>query len=799
MNARHYFGTLIPIVTLCCATSSYAQTADVQPSQPGSDTPRGESDTSGSAASLADIVVTAQKRSERLSDVPMSITASSAEQLKDAGVTSTDDLGKLVPGFTFLQGNYGLPVYFIRGIGFSDTTLGVSPAVTVYVDQTPLPFSPMSRGATLDLERVEVLKGPQGTLFGQNSTGGAINYIAAKPTDHLAAGFDLSGGRFNQVDVEGFISGPLNDTLKVRVAVRREYRGDWQYGYVNGDTIGKKDFLNGRATIDWEPSDAVKLTFSATGWRDKSDVQQEQFQLFRGQNPSDPNPRPVPFPISTYPKAPDNARAASWDPGFDFSKDDSFYQFAMRGDVDLSDRVQLTNIASFARFETHIPLDLDGTIYPTARNSTDGTIKSFSEELRLAGSFGSGLRWMVGGNYQKDKVDESTRLNPQIATQVKIGPFYYNDFIATNSQNIETKSGFGSLDFDLTDRLTLQGSIRYSDQTRSFRGCTRDGGAGDLAAAVSFLSSLITGQQQTIAPGACVTLSDQTGLAVPIVNDQLNENSLSWRGSANYKFSDHALVYANITKGYKAGSFPTLPAAAVSQLAPVKQESVLAYEIGTKVDLFDRKLELTAAAFYYDYRKKQLVGTRAVFPFGFLPGLVSIPKSKVEGLELGFRAAPFPGLTIDGGGTYLKTRVLSDPDNPTGPFGSQGSFVGNSFPFTPKWQGVVNATYRFALSSHIDGFLGGSVTSRSKTTAALFNGDATIAPLEKLLVINGYTLLDLRAGVETADGSLRFELWGRNVTNKYYATNANRISDYVYRFAGMPATYGATLRYRFGQ
>ncbi|HEX7856760.1 MAG TPA: TonB-dependent receptor [Sphingobium sp.] len=790
------FGAILPIVTLCSGTGAYAQVASAQTS-PSSGDAREEDH--GSDASLADIVVTAQKRSERLSDVPMSITASSAEQLKDLGVTSTDDLGKLVPGFTFLQGNYGLPVYFIRGIGFSDTTLGVSPAVTVYVDQTPLPFSPMSRGATLDLERVEVLKGPQGTLFGQNSTGGAINYIAAKPTDHLAAGFDLTAGRFDQVDVEGFVSGPVTDTLKVRVAVRREYRGDWQRDYVNGDTIGKKNFLNGRAIIDWKPSESVKLSFSATGWRDKSDVQQEQFQLFRGQNPSDPNPRPVPFPISTYPKAPDNARAASWDPGFNFAKNDSFYQFALRGDVDLSDRVQLTNIASYARFETHIPLDLDGTIYPAARNSTDGTIKSFSEEIRLAGRFGSRLRWMVGGNYQKDKVDESIRLNPQIATEVKIGPFYYNDFIATNLQNIETKSGFGSLDFDLTDRLTLQGSLRYSDQDRKFRGCTRDGGEGDLAAAVSFLSSLITGQTQTIAPGACVTLSDQTGLAVPIVTGQLNEDNLSWRGSANYKFSNHALVYANITKGYKAGSFPTLPAAAVSQLAPVKQESVLAYEVGTKVDMFDRKLELTAAAFYYDYRDKQLVGTRAVFPFGFLPGLVSIPKSKVEGVELGFRAAPFRGLTIDGGGTYLKTKVLSDPVNPTGPFGSQGSFIGNSFPFTPKWQGVVNATYRFALSSQIDAFFGGSATSRSKTTAALFNGDATIAPLEQLLIIKGYTLLDLRAGIETSDGALRFEIWGRNVTNKYYATNANRISDYVYRFAGMPATYGATLRYRFGQ
>ncbi len=181
-------------IALSCAFSGTSIAQDAIDDGAETQTPSENSDTDFAEG---EIVVTAQKRNERLSDVPMSITAASSEQLESRGIANTDDLAKLVPGFTFQKSNYGLPIYYIRGVGFSDTTLGVSPAVTVYVDQIPLPFSPMSRGAILDLERVEVLKGPQGTLFGQNSTGGAINYIAARPTD-------AHRSKFQQIAVQRF-------------------------------------------------------------------------------------------------------------------------------------------------------------------------------------------------------------------------------------------------------------------------------------------------------------------------------------------------------------------------------------------------------------------------------------------------------------------------------------------------------------------------------------------------------------------------------------------------------------------
>ena len=165
----------------------------------------GSGQTTGSdAVEVGEIVVTAQKRQQSINDVGMSITAASGEQLAARGVADTSQLTKVVPGFNYNETAQASPVYTIRGIGYQDSSIAASPAVTVYVDEVPIPYSGGTLGAALDLERVEVLKGPQGTLFGSNSTGGAINYIAAKPTERLAAGANLRYGRFNTVDTSGF-------------------------------------------------------------------------------------------------------------------------------------------------------------------------------------------------------------------------------------------------------------------------------------------------------------------------------------------------------------------------------------------------------------------------------------------------------------------------------------------------------------------------------------------------------------------------------------------------------------------
>ena len=749
----------------------------------------GPSDKSPTAAvSLGEIIVTAEKRSERLQDVPMSITAATGTQLKSLGVTSTDDLAKVVPGFSAQKSAYGLPVYFIRGVGFFDTTLGVSPAVTVYTDQIALPFAPMSRGAVFDLERVEVLKGPQGTLFGENSTAGAVNFIAAKPTATPQAGGELTYGRFNQFDTEGYVSGPIGETLSARFAVRHESRGDWQTGYTTPQQLGKKDFTDGRLIVDWKPIHTLRFEFQATGWKDTSDTQQPQFIEYAANQPI--GGRPESYPLSSFPAAPhDDARAAAWGSQTDFSRDDNFYQLSLRGDADITDDVKLTSLTSYARYNTSVPIDIDASVYPVDFVTTTGNIKTFSQELRMSGSLGERTRWMIGGNYQDDTVNEFWLLGPPLSDSGDhAGPFNFNSADVQNDQTIKTKSGFGSLDFDITNTLTAQGSVRYTSQQRDFTGCTRDSGDGTLITAVNFLTG---GSRQ---PGDCASF-DRAGL----IENSLDENNVAWRSGLNWKVTPATLLYANITKGYKAGGFPTLPAILSSEYNGIHQESVLAYETGFKLSPLDQPFTVDGALFYYDYRGKQLVGYDVVPFFGPVPGLVSIPKSKVQGAEINVNMVPIEGLRITAGGTYVESKVLTDPINPTGPFGNIGSFVGQAFPFTPKWQGVADADYRFPVSQtmHVD--VGGSLTGRSSSYSTLLSGVASISSQEQRLKNPGYVLADLRTGLETDDGAWRVEVWGRNVTNKYYVINKSKTSDVIYGFAGMPATYGITLRYSYGR
>lgn len=753
--------------------------------------------TTANDVGLAEIVVTAEKRTERLQDVAMSVTAATGLQLQTLGITNTAQLDKLVPGFSVDQTVYGTPVYLIRGIGFNDTSLGVSPAVTIYMDQIPLPFSPMSRGAILDLERVEVLKGPQGTLFGENSTGGAVNYVTAKPTDTFQAGVDLTYGRFNEMDAEAFVSGPITSTVSARFAVRNEYQGDWQKGYTVDETNGQKQFHNARLLIDWKPSDIAKFEFMASGWIDHSETQQPQ-DIAYTPLASGPAARVVPYPVASFPPAPMDPRAAAWNPADNLSQDNSFYQFALRADINVTDKTTLTSLTSYEYYKQNVPLDLSGTTYPLARTADRGTIPSFSQELRLDGVLGNRVKWMVGGNYERDTVDETLGFNPLITSGTNVGPFNFDSFQIDNDQTIKSKSGFGSLDFAITESLTAQSSARYTSQDRSFSGCTRDDGNGELAGAIGFLSTLLTGTPQTIPPGGCVTLTS-TGQPLSIVTGQLNQNNVSWRESLNWKPDHDTLLYANVSKGYKSGSFPTEPSSLSIQFNPVPQESVLAYEAGFKLDRFSRMLELNGAAFYYDYTDKQLLGYLVVPPFGSLPSLVSIPKSKVEGAEFSATLHLTPALTLSASGTYIETRVGENPPNPTGPYGNTANFVGQSFPYTPRWQGVLDSQYRVPISSSLYSFFGANMTARSATNGALLSGVTAVAAEESLLRIPSFTLLDLRAGIESDQGRWRVEIWGRNVTNRFYVAGATRNSDFTTRFTGMPATFGISLRYRFGQ
>ncbi len=742
------------------------------------------------------IVVTAQKRAENLAEVPMSITAISGDNLVKSGVSEAADLVKVVPGFNYQQGAFGTPILSIRGIGYADNSASAGPAVTAYVDQVALPYSSMTRGAILDLERVEVLKGPQGTLFGMNSTGGAINFIAARPTDHLEAGVSATYGRFNEFNLEGFVSGALAPTLAARLAVQYERRDGWQYSTTRpNDRLGKVDFLNGRLLLDWEPSDRLTLQVSASAWRDRSESQAAQFIQFTPAVPVSPLTQYIADAMQASPPAGENPREADWDAGADLRRDDDFYQLSLRADLELSDDIALTSITAWSKFDGNQPIDIDGTAFNNFLVAEHPTrIETLSQELRLSGSLGI-VDWMVGGNFQDEDVRESTLTIAQ-GTNGTIGPFIFSPLGQLAQQDIQTISAFGSLDVHLTDDLTLQGSIRYASQERDFAGCISDAGTGvvgvSAAEAFSFLATILSGNPTVIPAGGCVTL-DATTFQPGLATSSLDEDNVSWRIGVDYSLGPDALLYANVTRGYKAGSYGLVPAILSSQFTPVTQESVLAYEIGSRFTTADDTFSLEIAAFYNDYRDKQLQGIVLTPVFGPLPQLVNIPESKVYGFEATGVARPIDGMRFSLAVTHVRSEVLKDPQapaEPRDPFGALTTYVGESFPNTPQWQVNADAEYRFPLGSGaLSAMIGASGTMRSSSPAAF--GENPIFQLPS------QALLDLRAGIENEDAGWSAQVWGRNVTNAFYYNNVTHLTDYVSRLAGMPATYGLTFSFRY--
>ncbi len=721
-----------------------------------------------------DIIVTATKRAESINSVGMSITAAGEDALAQAGVIDTGDLAKIVPGFNFTPSSYGVPVFTLRGIGFYDTSLAAPPAVSVYSDEAPLPYSILTTGASLDLERVEVLKGPQGTLYGQNSTGGAINYIAAKPKDVFGASGEISYGRFDALTLQGHITGPLGEGVNARAAIRYTRGDDWQRSFTRRDGIGEKDLLVGRLLVDLEPADGLRIRLNANGWRDRSDNQAYQFLRMLV------NPAALPPALVNYPRAPNTNRAADWTPGFAYKRDNDYYQFSGRVEYALGSNVDLVSITTWQELDRNGLVDADGTTLRANEYSTPGQLEIFSQELRLSGDAGR-LFWLVGGNYQHEKIADSLA-----ATFSNIGvPF---DGVDTrNSTIVDTYAAFANLDYELDNGVTLHAGARYSDDRRRFEGCMYDNGSGQLAALLSAIATARNGRPITILPGACASLD--TNFLPNQFRDTLAEDNLSWRLGADYEIGTGKLVYVNVSRGYKSGAFPTSGATYGIQFRPATQESVLAFEAGFKLSLLDRQLQLNGAAFYYDYTDKQFRGKIIDPVLGALNALVNVPKSRVQGAELQLGWTPSDSFSLNLGGTYVGSRIKGSFQN-FNAFGQPVDVGGEQFPLTPKWQLTGDAEYRAEIGGGLKAYVGGNFSYQSKQNSGL----GALPDLD----VDGYALFDARLGVRSEGRGWHAGLFVRNLTDKNYVTFVSSASPTLLaQLRGQPRTFGVTIGFDY--
>lgn len=740
---------------------------------------------------IQEIVVTAQKREQSLSDVPMSITAVTGEQLASKGISDVEGLVKVTPGLSYTESGAGTPVFSLRGVGYFDTTLGAKPSVAVYSDEVPLPFSIMAQGASLDLARVEILKGPQGTLFGQNATGGAINYIAARPSDEFAAGGTVSFGRFNALEATAYVGGPIaGDVVKARLAGRVLSGGDWQKSYTRDDELGAKRFYQGRLLIDIEPTETLRFSININGFKDKSDTQAGQ--LIDRVYSSAAGVASIPN-IVNYPTAPADNRAADWDDGRSLRRDNGFYQLSLRGDLELTDQLTATSITAYSQMDVDQLIDQDGTDETASLTNVAGRLSSFSQELRLAGDIGP-MQFVVGVNYAKEKSRERSLFQfPYTTSSFTSVPggrrTLSSELIGT--QTFDNKAAFGNVDLKLTDTISAHGGVRITKVDLDYTSCGT-GGDPTSAASYSFLINVIRGRASlpAITPlvaGQCVTLSNT--LTPGLVSGSLNEDNASWRVGLDWKPGPRTLVYANVSKGFKSGSAPTLPAFQAAQLVPVTQESVLAYEAGFKTPVISRVLDASGAVFYYDYTDKQVLG-RGTTILGVLPQTTNVPKSRIKGAEFQLNAYPVSGLRLSVGGTYLDSKVTDDFFNYTIlSTAVTTNFNGDALPYTPKYQLVADGDYTFPLTAGLDGMAGVNVNYRSSTNAG-FGSDSR-------LNIDSYTVVDVRAGVSSSNERWAASVFVRNLFDEYYWNNVARLSDVVRRYTGMPRTYGVQLSVKY--
>lgn len=749
---------------------------------------------------IDDIVVTAQKRSQAINDVGVTITAVTGDDLVRRGVNDAADLVKVVPGLTFTPTAYNTPVYTLRGIGFFENSLAAAPAVSVYIDEVPLAFPAMTQGASLDVARVEVLKGPQGTLYGQNSTGGAINYIAAKPTTTWQTGFDVGFGRFASADFGGYVSGPLSDTLGIRVAGRSIQGGNWQRSATRDDMLGQTDKLIGRILLDWAPTDTLKLELNVNGWRDQSDTLAGQVILVQPLKPSlaTSNLR------TNYPIKDLNARVADWTPGKKFQANDSFYNISLRGDLELGRGMTLTSISAYQHLRQNKLSDTDGTNEPGVDVLALGKIDAASQEIRIAGEAGP-VTWLVGGNYAYSTIDDDQPTDVSSATGDQPVPTIprFASLRPVSHSRIESLAGFGNVEVKLARGLTLIAGLRYTDVRNHYQGCTIAGDANSAAAFNAIQANLkaasgLTSPIVPVTPGSCLTLisADRgpSGITNPTtafnpgqLDQHLNESNWSIRGGLNYKTPGGALLYASFNRGYKAGGFSVLIATNTRALEPATQERVNAYEAGIKVPLFNRRVQLNGAGFYYAYANKQIRGKILDPNFGLLGKLINVPKSRVLGAELEIQAQPIDGLELSASGTYVDTKVQQYSGYDLGSV--LINLSGTRFPWTPKFTAVGDAQYTWAVDSSRDVFIGASARHASSSYASFLPITTTR--------LRPYTLIDLRAGIEDRDGAWRLSVWGRNVTNEYYWNNVFRSQDTWFRQPAKPVTYGATFSARF--
>ena len=708
-------------MSFCLAPAAWAQAAD---SEADADRGRG----------LEEIVVTAQKRGENLQEVPIAVTALSAEALATKGIDTVVDLTRVAPSLNYtVQATQATPR--IRGVGTAIAGAGNENSVATYVDGV---YYASATGSILTLNNVEqiaVLKGPQGTLFGRNATGGLIQITTADPKDSFEGNARAGFGNYDTISGDIYLTGPLGDGAAANIAVHYGNQLDgFGTNLANGADVNKTRNFSVRTKFRFDLGEdtTALLAFDY----DKTVVAGPAFRPVFGQRAL----------LTGY-----SFTGGFYDADSNIQPRSSVEQYG--GSLTLTHAfggAKLVSISAYRRTLWDVQFDSDATPASLLSVLVDELNEQFSQELQLVSTDDGPLKWVVGAYFFHGKAANRP-------ATVFLPAFGLNQVIRSK-QTAESYAAFAQGTYSLTDNTSLTVGLRYTDEKKTLD-----------------------------SDGELVFFNPAFVLPANPYRARQSASRLTWRLALDHKLGDDVLLYASYNRGFKSGGFNAFALNVPNEIVP---ETLDAFELGVKSEFADNKVRLNVAGFYYDFRNIQL-NTYV----NSAPAVYNGDQAYIYGLDADLTAAPVEGLTLTAGLSLLHARFGDFPINttvvlPTGGLvlGPQISAKDKRLPQTPDVQFNIGAHYHLQLEN-------GSLDF----AADYFHSGRWFEAPENRLRQPSYSLINASVAWNFGtDESWSLRIWGRNLNNARYANQLTaQVNDLDFVNPGDPRTYGATLSVKF--
>jgi iron complex outermembrane receptor protein len=780
------------IVACACGCAASIAAADPRPAPSAGDAEAG-------SVALEEVVVTARRVEERLQDTPISVTAFTAADLGAKEVRNVGDTAAFTPNFLANAGPTGGndAFYFIRGVGQTDLNPATDPGVPTYVDGV---YLGRVMGASIDasnVERVEVLRGPQGTLFGRNTIGGAVNVTTFDPGKQFGAQFTVGGGSRDLGLVRASADIPLSDTQGLRIAADLRDQNGWGLRLSDGTRFDTTNQWSTNLKYKWTPSELFSLTLAG----DITHVTgTAQHTILIGFNPATVSPLGVPIPagMGAYLNPSPYNNYSSINPLKD--EEDKGVSLTLNWSFDGFD---LKSISAYRRLYQFQPVDYDSSPYSFYGGAFLDDQHQFSQELNFSGKTGP-ASWLLGAYYYDERNNASNIVSlggnngclPFPASGPPGDPFFFNypvcNFAAgqqyatpgvnraiVNNQQFtlqtKAKALFGQTTIHFTDHWSSTLGVRWTEEEKN-----QDYNFFiDNTAGVANLAGL--------PPTLFYTLSAQNPNNTARTDYERTWTQVTPKAGLEYKPAENYLYYFSYSKGFKSGGFdgrpnPNALTGQFGNITPFAPETLDSYEVGAKTQFLDNRVRFNVALFQENYKGIQLL---AFDPQSGYFNTVTAA-SRIRGAELEFQARPVGAFQVDAGVGYLRDEYTSLPPPNT------GILYGMELPLTPRVNGTLGAQYSWGIAQ-------GTFTVRSDysfRTQYWFQANNT--PLSRQ---GGYGLLNGRVSYDFPGGHWSISGYGLNLANKYYLTNAQDVvAQLGIAFASVspPRELGGELRYRFG-